>query len=110
MPRGGVEGSVCQKTESNCKLPAAGPLRLSPRQSKVYLPVPSPRTRPLTPVESIRTLPGSWYQRPRRRRGQLLIKEKVNSLKETEQTTLKGKSREIKNVTLVSVGEMRFTR
>ena len=40
MPRGGVEGSFCQKTESNGKLPAAGPLRLSPRQSKVYLPVP----------------------------------------------------------------------
>jgi hypothetical protein len=39
-----------------------------------------------------------------------LIKEKVNSLKENKQTTLEGKSREIKNVTLVSVGEMRFTR
>ena len=40
MPRGGVEGSFCQKTESNCKLPAAGPIRLCPRQGKVYLPVP----------------------------------------------------------------------
>ena len=79
MPRGGVEGSICQKTESNCKLPAAGPLRLisAPKQG-------------LSPCA--------------------LIKEKVNSLKETEQTTLEGKSREIKNVTLVSVGEMRFTR
>jgi len=36
MPRRGVEGSFCQKTEANSKLPVSGPMRLCPRQSKVY--------------------------------------------------------------------------
>jgi hypothetical protein len=42
--------------------------------------VPSPRTRPITSVESIPDLPGSWYQRPRRRRGQLLLRN-IGTLK-----------------------------
>jgi hypothetical protein len=35
MPRRGVEGSSCQKTEANSKLPASDPIRLCPRQSKL---------------------------------------------------------------------------
>ena len=34
MPRRGVEGSSCQKTEANSKLPASDPIRLCPRQDK----------------------------------------------------------------------------
>jgi hypothetical protein len=37
----------------------------------------SPRTWLVTPVESTPLLPGSWYQGPRRRRGQLLLSEYV---------------------------------
>jgi hypothetical protein len=37
IPRRGVEGSLCQKTEANSKPPESDPIRLCPRQSKVYL-------------------------------------------------------------------------
>jgi hypothetical protein len=46
-------------------------VRANPQSTGCY-PASSPRTRPITPVESIRDLPGSWYLRPRRRRAQLV--------------------------------------
>jgi hypothetical protein len=79
IPRRGVEGSFCQKTEANSKPPEADQF--------VYV---RAKARFISAA---------------------LIKEKVTSLRKTEQqTTLKGKSRGIKNVTLASAGEMRFAR